>query len=288
MNKYIDYTVSKLIYEVLFMKNNHAFLTLSFGSTYPESRQQDIGGIEQALKDAFPYYYHCRAYTSAIVRRQLAKENIFIDDPATALQKLHDEGFRHILLQPTHLLHGEEFEQKILSLKEKFADAFDSFKISTPLIASDDDYAPAAAAIAAQFPPVAPSEGIILMGHGTPRRNNQAFGRTYVRLQETFDAMGLPVIVGTVEDEDSPNFAAVLQQLQQRRYSCVHMYPLMVVSGDHANNDMYGDEPDSWKNRIERIGITTHGHLYGLGRNKAIQSLYIRHALKALFFNEIK
>lgn len=270
------------------MKNTHAFLTLSFGSTFSEARQKDIGGIEQALADAFPHFHHCRAYTSAIVRRQLAKENIFIDDPETALQKLHDNGFRHILLQPTHLLHGEEFEQKILSLKEKFTDAFASFKISTPLIASEADYAPAAAAIVSQFPPATPSEGIILMGHGTPRRNNQAFGRTYVRLQESFDAMNLPVIVGTVEDEDSPNFAAVLQQLQQRRYQCVHMYPLMVVAGEHANNDMYGSDADSWKSRIESLGITTYGHLYGLGRNKAVQSLYITHALQALFFNEIK
>lgn len=268
------------------MQNTSAFLTLSFGSTFAESRQKDIGGIEQALRDAFPHYHHCRAYTSAIVRRQLAKENILIDDPETALQKLLDAGFRHILLQPTHLLHGEEFEQKILTLKENFASAFDSFTLSTPLITVDEDYPLVAAAIAAQFPPLAPAEGIILMGHGTPRRNNQAFGQTYVRLQENFDSISLPVIVGTVEDEDSPNFAAVVRQLQQRKYKKVHMYPLMVVAGDHAVNDMYGNDDDSWKNRIENLGIATCGHLYGLGRNKAIQALYIQHALKALFFNQ--
>lgn len=268
------------------MQNTSAFLTLSFGSTFAESRQKDIGGIEHALQEAFPNYHHCRAYTSAIVRRHLAKEDIFVDDPETALQKLLEAGFRHILLQPTHLLHGEEFEQKILTLKDKFASSFDSFIISTPLITVDEDYPLVAAAIAAQFPQLAPSEGIILMGHGTPRRNNKAFGQTYVRLQKNFDSMDLPVLVGTVEDEDSPNFDAVLQQLQQRKYTKVHMYPLMVVAGDHAANDMYGDDADSWKTRIEQLGIATCGHLYGLGRNKAIQALYVQHALKALLFNK--
>lgn len=122
------------------MQNTSAFLTLSFGSTFAESRQKDIGGIEQALQEAFPNYHHCRAYTSAIVRRHLAKENIIVDNPETALEKLLEAGFRHILLQPTHLLHGEEFEQKILTLKDKFAASFDSFIISTPLITIDEDY----------------------------------------------------------------------------------------------------------------------------------------------------
>lgn len=270
------------------MQNTRALLIVSFGSTFPEARQKDIGGIEQALTGAFPYYQHRFAYTSAFVRRQLTKENLLVDDPATALQKLLEQGCRNVLLQPTHLLHGEEFEQKILPLQDRFAASFDSFVISTPLIAAANDYPLVAAAIATQFPPLTPSEGVILMGHGTPRRNNQAFGQTYVRLQENFDALQLPVIVGTVEDEDSPNFAAVQQQLKLRGYQRVHMYPLMVVAGEHAANDMYGNDKDSWKNRIESLGVATCGHLYGLGRNKAVQSLYIRHALQALLFNQIK
>lgn len=264
-----------------------AFVTISFGSTFEEARTKDIGGIEEALKEAFPHYDHYRAYTSSIVRRILTRQNIIVHDPDTVLKQLIDGGYTDIVLQPTHLLHGEEFEQKILTLKDKYASEVKSLTLSTPLIAKDADFYPAAAAIAAQFGTLAPDEGIILMGHGSPRQNNQSFGRTYVKLQQVFDDMELPVVVGTVEDEDSPNLNAVLEQLQRRRYRKVHMYPLMVVAGDHARNDMYG-EKDSWKTHIEEAGITTVGHLYGLGRNKAVQAVYINHALQAMSETTVK
>lgn len=270
------------------MTNKAAFLTLSFGSTFTETRLKDIGGIEQALQQAFPHYDHYQAFTSAIVRQQLAKENILINDPETALQNLAAAGYRQVLIQPTHLLHGEEFEQKILTLQQHFTGSFDSLLISTPLIAQDKDYALTAAAITTQFPSLADNEAIVLMGHGSPRHNNKSFGYTYTRLQQIFDNLQLPVLVGTVEEADSPNLDAVLQRLQQNNYQKVHLYPLMVVAGDHAINDMYGNEPDSWKNQIENLGIATEGHLYGLGRSKAIQALYIGHALETLSHNNIK
>lgn len=259
-----------------------AFITISFGSTFAETRLKDIGGIENALKEAFPDYDHYQAFTSSIVRKQLAKQNIIVDDPDTALDKLIAAGYKDIILQPTHLLHGEEFEQKVLTLKNKYLPSVHSFTLSRPLIADEQDYYLTAAAISSQFPTLAENEGIVLMGHGSPRKNNKSFGYTYVKLQEIFDKMQLPVIIGTVEDEDSPNFEAVLGRLKNNNYTKVHMYPLMVVAGDHANNDMYGDEPDSWKTQIEALGIATEGHLYGLGRNKAIQAIYINHALEAL------
>lgn len=264
------------------MNSKKAFITVSFGSTFAETRLKDIGGIEKALQEAFPAYDHFSAFTSSIVRRQLAKEDIFIDDPDTLLEKLVAKGYTDIFIQPTHLLHGEEFEQKILVLRDKYAACLNSFVLSKPLITDEHDYPITAAAVAAQFPVLQPGEGIVLMGHGSPRKNNKSFGFTYLKLQEIFDKMQLPVVVGTVEDEDAPNFDAVLAQLSQRKYAKVHMFPLMVVAGDHANNDMYGDEEDSWKTNIEKLGIQTEGHLYGLGRNKAIQSVYIHHALETI------
>lgn len=259
-----------------------AFLTISFGSTFAETRLKDIGGIENALKEAFPDYDHYQSFTSSIVRKLLAKQDIIVDDPDTALDKLVAAGYTDIILQPTHLLHGEEFEQKVLTLKNKYSDQVHSFTLSKPLITDEQDYYLTAAAISSQFPTLAENEGIVLMGHGSPRQNNKSFGYTYVKLQEIFDQMQLPVTIGTVEDEDSPNFTAVLNRLQNSSYTKVHMYPLMVVAGDHANNDMYGEEEDSWKTQIEALGIATEGHLYGLGRNKAIQAIYINHALEAL------
>lgn len=262
--------------------NKKAIVVISFGSTYDDTRKQDIGGIEQALADAFAGYDQYRAFTSSIIRRRLKERGIAIDDPDTVLAKLKVAGYTEVLLQPTHLLHGEEFEQKILVLREKYASDFDRLSVCQPLIVDDDDYKLAAAAISLQFPPLAPGEGVVLMGHGTPRNNNKAYGCTYNKLQASFDRLGLPVIVGTVEEDDSPNFEAVLSKLKGRAYTHVHMYPLMVVAGDHANNDMYGDDEDSWKTRIEAVGVTTTGHLVGLGRSKAVQAIYIQHMLRTI------
>lgn len=263
-------------------QNKKALVVISFGSTFDETRKQDIGGIEYALATAFPAYDQYRAFTSKIIRRRLAARNVFVDDTETILNKLVDLGYEEVILQPTHLLHGEEFEQKILALRDKFLPLFQKIIISQPLIVSEEDFKLVAAALLRQLPALQPREGVIFMGHGSPRANNSSFGYTYVKLQETFDELEAPVLVGTVEDEDMPNLATVLAKLQQRGYKHVHLYPLMVVAGDHANNDMYSDEPDSWKSQIEALGITTTGHLNGIGRFTSIQALYVQHVLTAL------
>lgn len=264
------------------MTNKKAMLVISFGSTFDDTRTKDIGGIEQAMAAAFPAYDQYRAFTSNIIRKRLGERGIMVDDADTALAKLAAAGYTEVLVQPTHLLHGEEFEQKVLALKEKYAASFAKFIISKPLITDDADYPLVAAALIAQLPALEEGEGVVLMGHGSPRNNNKSFGRTYVKLQEIFDSMGCPVVLGTVEEDDVPNFEAVLELLKERKYSKVHMFPLMVVAGDHANNDMYSDEEDSWKTAIEALGISTEGHLYGMGRNKSVQALYVHHMLEAL------
>lgn len=264
------------------MKNTKALVVISFGSTFDDTRKRDIGGIEGALATALPDYDQYRAFTSSIIRKRLAARGIIIDDLEALLPRLAKAGYEEVLLQPTHLLHGEEFEQKILVLKEQLLPLFKKIIISKPLIVSPEDYQLAANALLAQLPHLGKDEGVVFMGHGTPRANNAAHGYTYVKLQELFDSQQAPVLVGTVEDEDNPNFATVLARLQERGYKHVHLYPLMVVAGDHANNDMYGDEPDSWKSQIHALGISTTGHLNGIGRFKAIQALYIQHTLEAL------
>lgn len=264
------------------MTQKKALIVISFGSTFDETRSRDIGGIEQALAAAFPAYDQYRAFTSGVIRKRLAQRGIMVDDTETVLKKLQAEGYEEVILQPTHLLHGEEFEQKVLALKETFAPSFRHIVIGKPLIFSDDDFFLVAAAMAARLPSFAPGEGAVFMGHGTPRNNNKAFCHTYAKLQSVFDSMQLPVVIGTVEEDDRPNFGDVLEQLKKRGYTKVHMYPLMVVAGDHANNDMYGDDEDSWKNRIEALGIATEGHLCGMGRCKAVQALYIHHMLQSL------
>lgn len=259
-----------------------ALVVISFGSTFADTRVHDIGGIEQALATAFPAYDQFRAFTSNIIRKRLNERGLCIDDTTTVLEKLKEQGYEEVILQPTHLLHGEEFEQKILALKEQYQASFKKIIISKPLIVDEQDYKLVATALLAQLPECGPEEGIVFMGHGTPRDNNKAHGYTYMKLQEIFNSLNAPVVIGTVEDEDQPNFDTVLEEVCKRNYKKVHMYPLMVVAGDHANNDMYGDDEDSWKNQLETKGIVTEGHLNGIGRYKAIQALYIQHVLQAM------
>ena len=268
-----------------FPMNKKALVVISFGSTFDETRRLDIGGIEAALATALPDYDQYRSFTSKIIRKRLASRGIFIDDTEAVLTKLQELGYEEVLLQPTHLLHGEEFEQKVLTLKEQFMPFFKKITISQPLILNPNDYKLVAKAILEQLPALKEEEGVILMGHGTPRANNAAHGYTYVQLQCIFDELKAPVLVGTVEDEDTPNFAIVLERLQERGYKHVHLYPLMVVAGDHATNDMYGEDSDSWKSQIEKLGISTTGHLNGIGRYPSIQALYIHHAFYALQSN---
>ena len=263
-------------------RNDKAVVVVSFGSTFDDTRTKDIGGIEEAVAKAFPNRDFKRAFTSYIIMERLEKnKGIKVNDLPTTLKELKKAGYKDILVQPTHLLHGEEYEHKVLTTVDKFKGDFDRIVVSDPLMVGKNDFAIAASAVATQFPTLGKGEGIVLMGHGSPRDNNQSFGNTYKMLQETFDKMGLPVVVGTVEEVDTPNVDEVLEQIKARGYKTVHMFPLMIVAGDHANNDMYGDEEDSWKSLIEKMGVKTVGHLQGIGRNAAVQAIYVQHAVAA-------
>jgi len=264
------------------MTNTKAIIVASFGSTFDETRKHDIGGIEKAIADAFPAYDQYRAFSSETVRKRLGERGIKINNIEETLELLLARKYEEVILQPTHLLHGEEFEKKILTLQEKYSHCFKKMLISRPLICDDEDYQLIAKALADFFPPLNNKEGVVLMGHGSPRPNNKSFHYTYIKLQKIFDELQLPVVVGTVEEKDEPNLDAVLKVLQKHNYTKVHMYPLMVVAGDHANNDMYGPEPDSWKSQIEALGIATEGHLTGIGRYSSIQNLYIQHIVQLL------
>ena len=263
-------------------KNDKAVVVVSFGSTFDDTRTKDIGGIEEAVAKAFPNRDFKRAFTSYIIMERLEKnKGIKVNDLPATLKELKKAGYKDILVQPTHLLHGEEYEHKVLTTVDKFKGDFDRIVVSDPLMVGKNDFAIAASAVATQFPTLGKGEGVVLMGHGSPRDNNQSFGNTYKMLQETFDKMGLPVVVGTVEEVDTPNVDEVLEQIKARGYKTVHMFPLMIVAGDHANNYMYGDEEDSWKSMIEKMGVKTVGHLQGIGRNAAVQAIYVQHAVAA-------
>lgn len=259
-----------------------ALIVVSFGTTFPEARANDIEGIENALKKAFPDRDFQRAFTSKIVmKRMLENQKIAVNDLQTTLDKLKREGYEDILIQPTHLIHGEEYEMKVLTTVKKYQNSFKKIVVGKPLMTDKNDYALVAAALATQFPKLEQGEAVVFMGHGSPRDNNQSFGNTYKALQAEFDRQGLPVVVGVVEEVDHPNFEDMYATFKSRGYRSAIFMPLMVVSGDHANNDMAGEDEDSWKSRLEKDGYKTSAQMGGIGRNAAIQALYVSHAIEA-------
>lgn len=259
-----------------------ALVVVSFGTTFPEARTNDIEGIENALKKAFPDRDFRRAFTSKIVmKRMLENQKIAVNDLQATLVQLKKDGYNDILIQPTHLIHGEEYEVKVLTTVAKFQNSFAKIVVGKPLMTDEKDYSVVAAALATQFPKLENNEAVIFMGHGSPRDNNQSFGNTYKKLQTAFDKLGLPVIVGVVEEVDYPNFEDMYATFKARGYKAAVFMPLMVVSGDHANNDMAGAEDDSWKSQLTKDGYKTAAQMGGIGRNAAIQSLYVNHAIEA-------
>ena len=260
-----------------------ALVVVSFGTTFEEARQNDIEGIENALKKAFPDREFRRAFTSKIVmKRMLENQGIKVNDLETTLKELKAEGYEDILIQPTHLIHGEEYEGKVLGTVSKFEKEFAKVSVGKPLMTDEKDYAIVATALATQFPALEKDEAVIFMGHGSPRDNNKSFGNTYKTLQAAFDAEKMSVLIGVVEEVDHPNFEDMYAMFKERGYKSAVFMPLMVVSGDHANNDMAGDEEDSWKSMIEKDGYKTKVRFGGIGRNVAIQAIYVEHALEAL------
>lgn len=265
-----------------------AIVVVSFGTTYPDSRRACIEGVENAIREAFPDYEVRRAFTSKIVMKRIAaKENIKVDDLETALNKLHKEGYREVVVQTTHLTPGEEFDKKVMAVVNKFQKdkAFDRLTVGRPVLyfegqnGTPDDFQILVNALKTQMP-LLQREGhaVVFMGHGSPHQHNPA----YQALQHRINAAQLQAVVGVVEETDHPNFADALQILKEKNYRQVVLMPLMLVAGDHANNDMAGDDRDSWKSQLQQAGFTVKTYVHGLGENKAAQDIYVQHVRDAI------
>ena len=256
-----------------------ALVVVSFGSTFKETREADIGGIEKALIAAFPDREFRRAFTSKIVmKRLLENDNIKVDDLETTLEKLQKEGYKDILIQPTHLLPGEEIDNKVIPVINKYKNKFTKVSFGKPLLSAKEDLAQVAKALETTMPQLAKDEMVVYMGHGSPNRINFS----YTALEETFQKLNIPAIIGVVEENDYPNYEDMLSTLKKSGAKKVFLMPLMIVAGDHANNDMAGDEDDSWSSMLKKEGFEVRFALKGIGKNTAIQSIYVYHALEAL------
>lgn len=254
-----------------------ALLVVSFGTTHLDTLEKNIAAAENTLSAAFPDRMLCRAFTSRIVRQRLADAGTQVDDVPTALCRLRESGYEDILIQPTHMICGLEWE-KLLSQVQPFS--FPVCKVGRPLLGAPSDYMDLAKAVLADLPERAEDTAILLMGHGTEHDADAS----YDTLQEAFRTLGrLDVLIGTVEGEI--RIEHLIEKLadspQIKKAICL---PLMLVAGDHAKNDMSGEEPDSWASQLRRAGYAVRCIVQGMGEKAAIRQLYAAHASQAESF----
>ncbi len=275
-------------------------LVVSFGTSFNTSRVQDIGGIEKAIAEANPDWSVRRAFTSQIIINHIqARDDEKIDNVEQALDRAVANGVKNLVVQPTHLMHGAEYDDLVEAV-EAYADNFDSVKIAEPLLGevgadaaeTNTDKETVAKAVVDQAVSeteydsldAAAGEGVafVFMGHGTSHTAKV----TYSQMQTQMDDLGYDnVFIGTVEGEpEETSCENIIAAVKDAGYTKVVIRPLMVVAGDHANNDMAGDEDDSWKSMFLADGSfeSVECQIAGLGEIEAVQKVYVAHTADAI------
>ena len=259
-------------------------LVVSFGTSFNDSRRLTIGAIESALAEAFPDWSVRRAFTSQIIINHVAKrDGETIDNVHDALERAIANGVKTLVVQPTHLMHGFEYTDLRNELAE-YADAFDKIVLAEPLLNTDRDFDLVAEAVVAATAAYDDGEtAICFMGHGTEAESNAVYAKMQIILREAGCAN---YYIGTVEAE--PSVEDVLKLVQAGSYKRVVLRPLMIVAGDHANNDMAGDDDDSWKSIFAAAGYEVSCVVEGLGELPAIRQLIVEHTQEALAANGLE
>lgn len=250
-------------------------LVVSFGTSY-DSLDASIGAVEAALQDANPDYEVRRAFTSQIIIDILAERGQEIDNVIQAMDRLIADGVKEVIIQPTHVMNGFEYDDVMAEISA-YADRFDSMKVGRALLATDDDYTKVIASIVEETAVYNDGEtAIVFMGHGTHHEANAV----YANLQNRFiDAGYANYFVGTVEAE--PTLEQVMTLVENSDAEKVVLLPLMIVAGDHATNDMAGDEEDTWKSAFISAGYEVECVMKGLGEYVGIQQMLVEHAAAA-------
>ena len=275
-------------------KESPAILLVMFGTSYPEA-QVAYENIERIYKAEFPEAKIQIAFTSDYIRRKIQeRDNISIDNPLTALARLNDEGYVNVVVQSLHVIPGEEFHdmanivESIRGIDGKFG--FKNLTIGSPLLMSREDYRNVSTALAKQFDESttgtertrhksqrnADETAIVFMGHGTEHPANSA----YSQMANILAADHKNVFMGTVEGY--PTYDEVVAELKAAKVKNVRLMPFMVVAGDHALNDLTGNESDSWKSMLEKDGFKVDFNLMGMGENDDIAKVFVRHTKDAL------
>ena len=275
-------------------------LVVSFGTSFNDSRAQDIKGIEDALAAAYPDWSVRRAFTAQIIINHVeARDDEVIDNMDQALDRAVANGVKNLVVQPTHLMHGAEYDEMVEAL-DSYKDKFESVAIAEPMLGEvgddatviNDDKKAVAQAITDEACKIAGYDSMeaaaedgtafVFMGHGTSHTANV----TYDQMQTQMEDLGFTnAFIGTVEGEpEDTECQAVIEKVKEAGFKKVVLRPLMVVAGDHANNDMAGDDDDSWKSQFEASGAfdSIDCQIEGLGRIEAVEDLYVEHTKAAI------
>ena len=263
-------------------------LVVSFGTSFNDSRAADIKGIEDALQKAYPDWSVRRAFTAQIIINHVqARDGECIDNVEQALDRAADNGVKNLVIQPTHLMHGAEYDE-LMDAVEEYEDKFESVKVAEPLLGEvgDDEILTAEAVEKAGYDSLdaAKEDGVafVFMGHGTSHTAKVS----YSQMQTQMNDLGYDnVFIGTVEGEPEETACEnVIDAVAEAGYTKVILRPLIVVAGDHANNDMAGEDEDSWLSQFEESEKfeSVDTQILGLGEIEGIQKLYVDHTAKVI------
>ena len=275
-------------------------LVVSFGTSFNDSRVADIKGIEDAFLESFPDWSVRRAFTSQIIINHIhARDGEKIDNVEQALDRAVENGVKNLIIQPTHLMHGAEYDE-LIKVVETYRDKFSDVKIAEPLLGEVGNDATVINADKKKVAEVLTAEAVkdagfdsleaakedktafVFLGHGTAHVAKVSYSQMSTQMRELgYDN----VFIGTVEGEpEGTSCEEVIEAVAEAGYTKVVLRPLMVVAGDHANNDMAGDEEDSWKSMFLVTGKfeKVDAQISGLGSIDAIQQLYVKHTQDAM------
>ena len=265
------------------LKNKDAILVMTFGTTFADTRAKTIDAVEAAIQKAHPDIPVFEAYTShIIIDRVKAKEGIQKMTPEEAFSKLKAEGYTRVAVVSLDVIPGMEYSYDSIITKMQMS-KFKELSLATPLMyfqgteGEPDQVVDFLNAVKSQFPVMGKEDATLIMAHGTPHPGNAY----YSVIQDRIEKLGMNnVFVYSVEGR--PNLDDVIPKLKAKGFKNVTLMPIMMVAGDHANNDMAGDDPDSHKSILTKAGFKVNTYIHGLGENENVRALYIQRADEAL------
>lgn len=257
--------------------NKQALLVVSFGTSYQDTREKTLDKTQQVFEEKFASYDVYRAFTAQTIIDILEeRDNIKVNNVKEALEALKKDNYGRVVIQSLHVMNGAEYDD-MMAIVDEYKNDFNEIKVGKALLTTHEDYDNVIESLATNFPERNDNEAIVFMGHGTHHEANAV----YAALEYAFDAAGYNnVFVGTVEG--FPTLENVMLQLEENQIEKVTLMPLMIVAGDHAENDMGGDEEDSWKTILKQSGYEVEVFMHGMGENEGIREIFMDHAEEAI------